>query len=322
MQALTSSDKLQTVKKIDHEKDYHTRLLEQQIVVQQQKKNNRSLEEYNQYLFLSRVLKDGVETNCVEEFLAHNFGNKISSLQNLLLNLHKRENRMINWVDFGGGKTVAMREAGLITDLKGKVKMYNVDLIDHQLENLELSRTKPEFIQGNMESICLPKPADLITSIETIQYLNDPIRTICNAYNQLADHGFLIIAAEREFSDRTRFEDNYGLYDRPPLMTLLSDLKTTGVPHAVAKTAYRPEDARLYESVSNYRLLILQKVPSTYLEQTTSVVKIFENTFRFKTITYQNSDHVVRITNAEAPQLSLSNEYYQNLNIVFLGNEI
>lgn len=48
------------------------------------------------------------------------------------------------------------------------------------------------FLQDDIQAVTLPENMDVMTSFFTLQYVDDPIRTICNAYNQLKPGGVFV----------------------------------------------------------------------------------------------------------------------------------
>lgn len=130
----------------------------------------------------------------------------------------KPGNELVHWADFGGGYGIAQREyrRGIDPD-RQTVTTTNVNLEEHNLktefamlrdvygpqgderiakiEQLLCAAYAPNFVRANMETVMLPTKADLITSVQSIQYA-DPLRTIANMYRNLASGGIMAVMCE------------------------------------------------------------------------------------------------------------------------------
>jgi SAM-dependent methyltransferase len=204
----------------------------------------------------------------------------------------------------GGGRGLSMRQLATDVAISKHLSMTNVDLFDYgfiglepdeltYLENLIPDVTHqlaaPHFILANAETVLLPEPADLITSVQVIQYLNNPLAAISNWYNQLADNGLLIISTEHDWASWIRYqrEPGQGDQDEVPTKHLLQTLKMAGVSFATSDdidsaSGYRPDPD------CNHRIknLVIQKAPNTQLIVNSPLSEVWVNHYDFKAAYY------------------------------------
>lgn len=124
--------------------------------------------------------------------------------------------RNVIWVDLGGGIGLPMRQISHDhAELASKLKMINVDLFDWQsrsdaVELLEHVFRRvvptvledvhaPELVVDDLTIATFGGKADLITSIESIQYVENKLKAVVNAYNQLEDGGILMVYSSAPF---------------------------------------------------------------------------------------------------------------------------
>lgn len=277
-------------------------LITEQERVQAEKFQSRLLEEHNGYIFpgqtwrvprgsavadLGRPLMDGAEV----------------SLQAMLRGLSaSAAGRQVHWVDMGGGRALPMRQLATIMPA---LRMTNVDLfnfglggvrpeeIDY-LEALSPGMTRPEaapfFIWDNIETVMLPEPADLITAVEVLQYLNDPLQALANWYNQLTDDRIMIIVGGRDWAHWIRYRrdaDGRGQH-AAPAYHVLEELASNGVPFAAT---YADDDADGYRPLldpGSFRILAVQKKAGTLLRVNQQVVNVWVSPHKFKAVYYED----------------------------------
>jgi len=277
----------------------HESLLAEQSIDQQGKDRTRMLAEYNGIIFPGQEWlppRAGPVTDFLRPF---NVGEKVS-LQGILQGMANLSGRQVHWAEMGGGYGLAMRETALLPDMKSKVKMTNVDLFQPDFSDLPTlnvnflqtnypglidANNEPEFFQGNMETIHLPQPADLITSVETVQYLNDPLAAICNWYNQLADYGVLIVSAERDWPAWIRYTGSFTSAADTPSAHLLDELARNNIKHAIAEREDYESGHRPSVGLDSFHTIVVQKRPATALICNSKTTKIWKNPSDFK-VTY------------------------------------
>ena len=212
--------------------------------------------------------------------------------------------RPVHWADMGGGRGLAMRQLATMPRFAGKLAMTNVDLFDYGLDGLddddldyieELSpgiaddATRPALLQADVETAVLPEPADLITSVESIQYLNNPIASISSWYNQLRDNGFLMIATEGAWVSWMRYQKHpYGHTQKEPLIQhVFEELGRAAVSFAATyeldyEAGERPV---LMPNYTSY--FVAQKKPGTHMVVNSRVTEIWKNPQNYKAVYYE-----------------------------------
>lgn len=262
----------------------------EQAVVQQEKHQGRLLEDYSVCIFpgqhwempVSSVVADFVRPISVDE--------SSITLNGVIAGICRaNEGRTVSWVDMGGGRGLAMRQIAL-TAKNQNLATTVVDLFDYGLNDLkpaEIERlerhcpgittlsTAPNIILADVETVALPEKADIITSVEVIQYLNNPLASLANWYNQLADFGIMMIATPHKWTQWIHYVDHYSLpEDNTPPRHLLNELTKAGIPYAATgqldyENGFRP-DLR----PDHVRSLIIQKQPDTKMQVNSSVAEI------------------------------------------------
>jgi len=197
------------------------RLVVEQEKIQLTKFQGRTADEYDQGIFLGRHGGRIPETSEVEEFLISRLGKSAISLEGALERMASKSGGMVRWADMAGGRGLALRQMKLSPKLNGHIETTNVDINNYDLSGLETKElehlekkfpgitkdmVRPKFILANAETVQLPTPADLVTSIEAVQYLDHPIAALCNWYNQLKENGLMIVSTEHKWSGWIRYE--------------------------------------------------------------------------------------------------------------------
>jgi hypothetical protein len=283
----------------------HDALLAEQAEVQVGKFQGRLLEGYNYSIFPGQFWLEP-RSSAVTDFMRSPLKkDELVSLESVLENLYEaKQGQPVKWVDMGGGRALPMRQVASKPESKGKFKMTNVDLINFGLYGVKPDETKyleelnpgmtskqanPHFIEANMETVTLPEPADIITCIEAIQYLNDPLAAIANWYDQLADNGILVISAERDWASWICYQAEPGKSDRSQMPTkhLLDELSSEGVNFAASDESDYENGHRPKLDPNRFSNLVIQKKPGTQLRVNVGVAKVEPNLHNFKTVFYE-----------------------------------
>src|SRR5581483_11513037 len=124
----------------------------------------------------------------------------------------------------------------------------------------------PELVQDDASTVELDQPADLITSIESIQYFENPLGAIANWYNNLADDGLLIVATEHNLADWIRYDHPLGDEAELPTRDFLEALSSNVIEHAFmyeidTEAGWRPDPRP-----DRIRTLVIKKRPDTRIE--------------------------------------------------------
>lgn len=277
-------------------------LLDEQAHVQAGKFPGRTLEEYNANIFPGQRWLKPRSSNVVD-FLKPLCRGGGPSLENLINGLCQARNRGIKWVDMGGGRAFAMRQVANTPSIQDKVTMTNIDLFNMRFDGLgsdeigyleELCpgitdiQDNPFFIQANVESVILPKPVDLLTAVEVMQYLDSPLAAICNWYNQLEDDGLFIIAAEDDFASWVRYqrEPRDPNWHEVPMKHFLGELTKKGIKFAATPKADSESGERPDLDPNNFRILVVQKKPGTELRVNQDPIEVWVNPYNYKAVYY------------------------------------
>jgi hypothetical protein len=282
-------------------------LVAEQATVQAETDRGRTLDEYDSLVFPDQQYCP-LRGSAVSDFARPlTDGEGPVTLDAILRGMSEAQpGRPIRWVDMGGGRGLAMRQLRSAPDVDSRLEMTNVDLFDHgfagikptRLERLEAlapgitgSESKPKLIVDNVETVILSEPADLITSIEGIQYLDDPLRTLSNWYNQLIDNGVMFVATDDTWPDWIRYkgERNNDEYRDTPIKHLLEELSENGINYAVTNYSDDESGGRPPLDLRSFRKLAIQKKPGTLLKVTQPVTKVELDRSNYKYVHYEAS---------------------------------
>jgi hypothetical protein len=259
-------------------------LIAEQAVAQAEKHQVRLLWEYDSIMFPGQrfVPPRGSAVADLVKPLAERDAKPIS-LEGVLEGMSKeRAGEPVRWVDMCGGRAMAMRQTASKPHLGQKVRMTSIDLFDDGLSGISDDNIKlfeqvapgisdpdaaPVFIRDNAETVRLSEPADIITCIEGLQYLNDPLRAMTNWYNQLADGGIMVIATEHRWAAYISYDSDLFDHTTPitPITHLLEDLPKHGINFGAT---YESDGAKGYRpelEPTDTRTLIIQKKSGTEL---------------------------------------------------------
>lgn len=231
---------------------------------QRNKNTGRTLEEYNRYLFPA-ALTDTAGGKAVDALLGVG-APTTESLQGFLLHMYALTERRVSWVDMGGGEANAMSMLMSSPGFSECVDMLVVDALDYSGDSDAEPIVSPQRLVADIGSIVLDKPADFITSVESIQYLDNPLKAITEWYNQLASNGLLLVTAGHAWM---RFiQDRNADPEQPMLMrNYVSDLQKAGVQVAWTDDVEWDERALFPPNGSEdaVQRLLMYKKPNTTL---------------------------------------------------------
>ncbi len=282
----------------------------EQTFAQAEKKDWRDIGDYNSvYVFPYNSRSLPGETT-LDDFLDDSVSSRYPrSLQGLLVGLSEAKgDQAVHWVDMGPGLGVALREAASLAVLHSIIKTTGVDVRQPDPHKLGIRRLaaigtaglchlndetlSPNLVHANAEDVNLTESADLISAIELIQYLNNPLGALCNWYNQLNDHGIMLVASNHRWSEDIRQSSDNDEITSYGDEELLLELQRQNAQVAVAGRG-------LLGSEHSFRRLALQKIPNTKLGLSAPLVEIYNGYKFYKTVTYAS-------TNGERPLLELT----------------
>lgn len=231
---------------------------------------------------------------------------------------------------------MAMRQLILRSGFRDKVTTTNVDLIEHNIDDLppidkqylEVVKAKypgiinaaiaPRFIKSNAETVSLPQPADVITSVEVTQYLNNPLMALCNWYNNLACNKIMIVSADDYWSNWIRYENSHYSSDPSPLEPFIALLRREQILFAVSDDSYYPGMEKpdpLFLARKGFCNMVIQKKPGTSLVLRAEVKKIWRNPHDYKEVYYEQGGPVVEL--GDAKPTSIDPGYFEQMENVF-----
>ncbi len=282
----------------------HDDLIAEQAIVQANKFQGRLLDEYSSYIFPGQRWREP-RGSTVVDFIKPIIGDaERATLDGVLEGLSEaKAGEPVNWVDMGGGRALPMRQLGSMPEFRHRLKMTNVDLFNFGLEGLKPDEleylegllpgmtepdAEPVLITDNVETVQLPEPADIITSVEAMQYLNNPLEAIANWYNQLADNGIMFVATEHDWASWIRYKREPGSSERDetPVKHLMEELSRAVINYAVTVESDWQSGVRPDVDPNRIRIMAIQKKPSTSLRVTKVVTEVFVNPHNFKAVYY------------------------------------
>lgn len=287
----------------------------EQKAVQADKFQGRMLSEYNNYIFPGQNWHTPQGSEVADFIRPYSTDGNRVSLEGVLDGLHAINNdQPVHWVDMGGGRALTMRQLSTMSRFAHKLTMTNVDLFDYNLDGLtdeEMTHlesaypgitaesAKPHLVLDTVETSVLLDPPDVITSIESMQYLNNPLGAITNWYNQLNDNGFMMIANDSPWSNWIRYKEGESVYEYEtmPMNHILQQLGAAGIQHAATaevdyENGYRPK-----LDIANVRSFIVQKQPGTQMNLMADVAKVWTNPWNYKAVYYEKpaDDSIIEV---------------------------
>jgi trans-aconitate methyltransferase len=202
-------------------------LAKEQEIDQSDKCQERTLNDYNKTIFYWASFlcsQNGLKESPITHFLQERTGLpkgeiKIPTLKKIINSIIEEHGECC-WVDLGCGFQLAQRsfkKRGW--DERKNIHLVGIDLVDwsikkdflrtkpvrRQIEPLLDPQFKPKLIIGDATKLKLKRPVHLVTGIETLQYFNDKLATLCHWYNQLAPNGMMFVSShDREWFDDMR----------------------------------------------------------------------------------------------------------------------
>lgn len=278
-------------------------LVAEQAVVQAQKNRSRTLRSYDGYIFQQQLdCETQVDevTELLSEFV---IDDQRPSLKGILESVRAANGGLVHWADMGGGRALPMRQVAADPELGPNVMMTNVDLFDiglHDLNARDLERLErlapgmtaesaaPTTVIADAEKVILPQKANVTTSVETIQYFVDPLRAIANWYNQTADNGPLIIAAEHMWSHKIRYPNGLHMkYGDTPTAHMLEACIRHGINFAATDDRTERFGRRVRPDYTQFRTLAIHKKPGTLLRVTQPLVDVLNSQMNYKVAFYK-----------------------------------
>ena len=290
-------------------------LQKEQERVQLEKFQGRQLREYNSHLFPGQIWREP-RSAAISELLVDGLPVDGNSIEGLLYGMYvARKEEVVHWADMGGGRGLSMRQLLAAPGVSAALRATNVDLFDYDLNGLDsgeieylegLGRgvidaaAKPEVVIADVETVVLPVEPDLVTSIEVVQYLNDPLRSIANWYNQLAVGGLMVVSSEHDIASWIRYDKAHPTQriwseDRPtPTAKLIEELGRCGIEHAITKSADGKNGQRIYDP-NDFTALALRKKADTTLQVNAPVTEVWVNPWDYKAVYYEFDEHPVEV---------------------------
>lgn len=193
----------------------------------------------------------------------------------------------VHWVDLGTGTGFAQHEIIQIQSWYPEmrsVELTGVDIQPYELSFASLQRLygdkaarrkphkdhpKPHFVLGDAATVQLPKHADLITSVFSVPYWDDPVGGLANAYNQLKDNGLLIIAtdASYEWTRGIRYAPSEATVSSP-ITDITAAFEGAGIQYAALSAGGFQATSSMYEDEppgKHYCTLFVRRRPGTTL---------------------------------------------------------
>jgi len=271
---------------------------EVQSVVQRSMVNGRDLLEYSDALspwsqpvmFLSDDLPEELSRFSPPESKGRRLNTNIDAselaIPSLLRRLNGERTDPVHWADFGGGFGIAQREYRHDFGSQQDVQTTNITLTVHSPE-IELRRMRPHwgdakyrkvrellcdeyaprFLREDIETVNLAQPADLITSVQCLQYTLNPLLAIVNMYRNLKPGGIMAMMCEKGLSSTMHYPDS--------TEDLVSDF-TSALTQAQIPYMYS------HFQKNQYGTLTIVKAPCTSLKQIAQVIPDFGDPFKME----------------------------------------
>lgn len=274
-----------------------------QEIVQLDKTRSRTLSRFNSLVFKREWDSEVEQSDTTDRFIDEYCGQGVKTFDRLVARISDLRGRPMVWAEMGGGGAIAMRQITSLPGMREKMTTFNVDILDFDDRNVDIKalkeiatttpralrpENKPTLIKSNIEDVILPKKADLITFVASTFYLDNPLKAICNGYNQLADYGLLMVMSEEKWSDWIKSEGNIYTSDVGPMNHFLEELNTSGI--AVATNGRQNKNANRV-----FNLMMVEKRPGTELELAVKPVDAWNCPNGYKAVYYENGSSVVNI---------------------------
>ncbi len=260
----------------------------------------RTLLDYNREIYKTDLestrshFSNGVSHYINDYVIAHNIDPEPSLLQ-LIKSKWLDIRKPIVWTDMGGGFGVPMREVKrgayrLVGLNSADIDVSYVDAVDWEKErdsdatrkqaldtvgfNIFDNIFRPQFLKGSVETIKLQRRPDLLTAVDSIQYVDHKLETLVHWYNSLADNGIMIVASDMEWAGWVRNQGAVRIDDSDIFSEFIMTLKKAGISVALTKNSSASSDAHVMA------LLVIKK-PGTSLSLNTRFVGVESKVFGY-----------------------------------------
>jgi hypothetical protein len=205
------------------------------------------------------------------------------------------------WLDVGCGFSLPQREFKLrgLDESKG-IQLISLDLIDWSLhpsfvrqkdtyssfKHLMDPKLKPQLILSDAATFRSRKPFHLITGIETLQYQDDKLKTLCHLYNQLVDEGYLLISSgEGRWATNLRSEEDP--FVEKMALDLGQQLRSEKIPWYGAQRLKKEST-----SLGDHFSVLFKKSPKTRIFPRARLSKIRKEALGYKVTEYSYSHNL------------------------------
>lgn len=270
-------------------------LLEEQSHIQVDKMRTRGLLKYNAIIFSPLYTNIFTFVDAVVP--------DAQNLEGVLEGLAIRHSpRKVHWADMAGGFAISMRQVaqGLAGADAAKIAMSCVDLFDweeefdedgikkiSELHGVDMRDKQPNLIVANAETVDLREPADVITSVEGIQYFHNPLAALANWYNQLNENGLLFVARSRLLP----WSGNVTQADTTNEQTLFTRVFDNLTQNGVSFVAEGPGG----KGDPDFSLLALRRKEGTRLQQNAEVLQVTTDTDDYKVVVYTSDSPALEV---------------------------
>jgi len=278
----------------------------------------RTLADYNEYIFYEQDTYVSWEGPTGAILKDKSNGDEDASLINVLEGIAEEKGRPAHWADMGGGHGFAMRGLSLVCRSKDKAKpaMTHVDALvrdPNEISSVVMDITEcnypdilnpkyaPDFIQADIHTVVLEEPADVITAVEVVQYLNNPLAAIASWYNQLAEDGALVVTSDHAWGTWNRYSESTGplSQQRFPIEDFIVALRRAGARCAVS-SANRSPDRENPENMEKIRRLVIEKMPDTEVVINSELDYVYTNQHDYKIPYYKTPEQGVPLVEVSA----------------------
>jgi len=264
---------------------------------QRTKTRSRTLSDYDSLVFGHVYDSEMADSGAIDGFVENYYGNGIKGFKDLIDRIYWLKGDKVVWTEMGGGGAVVMRQLTSLPGMREKLMTFNVDLFDFEDMKMEKQalaeiarktpralqlENKPKLIRENMERVKLPMKADVITSVASIFYSDNPLAAVCNWYNQLVDKGILIVAAEEKWTNWIESEGSVSQF--------LKELGEAGVSLATNGKHLVNND-----KYGHFNLMMIERTPGTELTLQSKVDRCETNLIKRKEVYYRKSDSMVKV---------------------------
>lgn len=192
---------------------------------------------------------------------------RIETFSNLIRALQLPLQRPLRWVDLGAGHGMALQEALKDPALGPRiVKLMAVDKFDYRDPDFD---KRIPYIVSDASIAKLGRP-DLITIVELSQYVPDKLKLLAHAYNELEDHGVVLLLAEDSPMEWIRYR--LARTKRKLPEEFFIELQKHHIEFAISFKGYRDFDIS-WDSQG----VMIRKKPGTRMIVKTPLIDIWEN---------------------------------------------